>query len=136
MRRILLLFAVATAFAAPNIAMAQVEPAMIAEEVQGGIRFLSGGIGLEERAAMDAKAKEFNLKLVFSVTSREYLSDVQVQIQDPGGKIVLSARSKGPWFLVRLPEGEYIVQASVGDQKKTLKASAGKALQTVHVQWK
>lgn len=133
--RILLVLVLGMAVAAPGLVMAQVEPSMVQEETQGGIRFMSGGIGLEERAAMDAKAKDFNLKLVFAMTSREYLSDIKVQIQEPSGKVLLSASSKGPWFLVKLPEGEYTVQASMGQQRKAVKASVGKGLQTLHVQW-
>ncbi|MGQ9654274.1 MAG: hypothetical protein ACUVXD_09445 [Thermodesulfobacteriota bacterium] len=130
-----LVLALGMVVAAPGFVMAQVEPSMVAEETQGGIRFLSGGIGLEERAAMDAKAEDFNLKLVFAITSREYLSDIQVQIQEPSGKVLLSAQSKGPWFFVKLPEGQYTIQASTGQQRKTVKANVGKGLQTVHVQW-
>ncbi len=135
MMKILLVLALGVAVAAPGPVMAQVETSMVQEETQGGIRFLSGGIGLEERAAIDAKAKDFNLKLVFAMTSREYLSDIQVHIQEPSGKVLLSAQSKGPWFLVKLPEGQYTVQASMGQQRKVVKANIGKGLQTLHIQW-
>jgi hypothetical protein len=119
-----------------GLAVAQPESTSLKVERQGDVRYLSGGIGLEERADMDAKAREFNLKLVFAMTSREYLSDVKVVVLGTGGKTVLSAESGGPWFFAKLPDGEYTVQAAVGNQKEVRRVKVGKGLQTLNFLWK
>jgi hypothetical protein len=73
------------------------------------IRHISGGVGVEEREAMEESAGAYNLHLVFSKTPGSYVANVRVIIRDADGNEVLSAVSDGPWFLVKLPEGKYEV---------------------------
>jgi hypothetical protein len=119
-----------------GLAVAQPQSTSLKEERQGDVRYLSGGIGLEERDDMEARAREFNLKLVFAMTSREYLSSVKVVVLDAGGKTVLSAESEGPWFFAKLPNGQYTVQAAMGNQKEVRRVTVGKGLQTLNFLWK
>jgi len=83
-----------------------------------GIAHVSGGIGLDEREKLTAMAKNYSLKLVFAVKSREYLSDVKVKITDSSGKTVLAAAADGPWFFADLPTGKYTVTASLKGAEK------------------
>ncbi len=69
-------------------------------------------------------------------SSREYLSDVKVVVVDGGGKTVLSAESGGPWFFAKFPDGEYTVQATMGNQKEVRRVKVGKGLQTLNFLWK
>ncbi len=79
-----------------------------------GIRYVSGGVGEGERAELNGLSSEFNLRLLFAMQgSGEYLSSVQVMIQDGSGGTILSADSKGPWFLAQLPPGNYTVVVNV-----------------------
>src|SRR5690606_37917825 len=79
----------------------------------GGI----GGIGAEERAAMEAKAADYNLRLTFATkVSGAYLSDVKVAIRNARGETVLDTVAAGPWLFARLPRGEYRVAASAFGQ--------------------
>jgi hypothetical protein len=119
-----------------GFALAQGDLPMVKEMTQGDVRYMTGGIGLEEREAMEAKAKDYNLKLVFAMASREYLSDIQVTIQDGVGKTLLSTDAKGPWLYLKLPEGDYTVQAAMGGQKKVQSVKAGRGLLTVNILWK
>ena len=76
----------------------------------GDIRYVSGGIGDSERTELDALSDQFNLHMVFATQgSGEYLSAVKVTILDARNGQVLSAESKGPWFFVQLPSGDYCV---------------------------
>jgi len=78
----------------------------------GGVSYITGGIGLDESAAIRAAAKDFTLFLLFAQTKRgEYLSDVKVCITDKDGKTALEAVSDGPMLLARLPVGAYAVSA-------------------------
>jgi hypothetical protein len=82
-----------------------------------GIRYVSGGVGEDERAALDAVSNQFNLRLIFAMQgSGEYLAWVRVNISDTRGGTALAAESHGPWFLVQLPPGEYVVEASAPGQ--------------------
>jgi hypothetical protein len=78
----------------------------------GSVSYVTGGIGLDESAAIKAAEKDFALSLLFAQNKRgEYLSDVKVSIKDKAGKTVLEAVSEGPMLLARLPAGVYKVSA-------------------------
>lgn len=92
-----------------------------------GIRYVSGGVGEGERDALNALSDQFNLRLLFAMQgSGDYLSDVGVKILDSEGKVILSAQSRGPWFLTQLPPGAYTVEAmAMGQiQRQTAHVSA------------
>ena len=46
----------------------------------GGLPYLSGGVGEESQQLLSSRASEFNVKLVFALTSGAYLSSVKVAI--------------------------------------------------------
>lgn len=74
----------------------------------GNIVYRSGGIGEDERNALRALAKDYNLRLAFVAEGRgAYLSGVQVRIENRNGRVVLDAQAEGPWFFARLPESQY-----------------------------
>jgi len=100
------------------------------------VAVISGGVGEDSRQDLAAKAKDYNLKLVFALTSREYLADVQVDIADSKGASVASQLSEGPWMFVKLPPGTYTVKATVNDKSETKKITVGKQGQkTVNFLW-
>jgi hypothetical protein len=75
-----------------------------------GIRYVSGGVGLNGRDQLNALSHQFNLRLLFAMQgSGNYLADVRVNIIDARGETVLSAKSDGPWFFAQLPPGAYTV---------------------------
>jgi len=81
-----------------------------------GITFLSGGIGHEEASALKAEAKNYPLSLLFTAGPRHaFVSKVKVTIKDKAGKVVLDSTSDGPIMLVKLPAGEYRIDAVQGD---------------------
>jgi hypothetical protein len=79
---------------------------------EGAVTWVSGGLGRTESAAMTAEAKDYPLRLFFSIENTvEYLADVHVTIKDHTGTDVLSTTAEGPIMLVKLPPGEYTVVA-------------------------
>ena len=79
----------------------------------GGIEYVTGGVGEDERLSLDAARKDFNLELVFADrASGSYLSDVEVTLLDRGGREVLKTVTRGPRLLARLPPGAYKVMAT------------------------
>lgn len=103
----------------------------------GEISYLSGGVGKPEREQIKALEKDFNLKLVFSVADGKFLANVRVVMSDAKGRKLLEHVADGPFFLARLPAGEYGVAATVAGktQTRTIKVAAG-GLHTEHLRWK
>jgi hypothetical protein len=103
----------------------------------GSIPYLSGGVGLDEREALNQTARDYNLKLSFAVTGGNYLSDVAVEVRDAGGRMVLEGISEGPWFFTKLPPGRYTVAVSVTgrSQQKTVQVS-GRGQTVLNFFWK
>ena len=85
----------------------------IQPQSQGDVTFVSGGVSGEERALLDATRADYNLSLLFSESSGEYLSDVKVHITDLSGNTVLDAVADGPKLFAKLPSGRYTVNAEV-----------------------
>jgi hypothetical protein len=102
----------------------------------GGVSYVSGGIGTDSRDRLSSLAGDFNLKLVFAHKSGEYLSGVRVAIANAAGKTLLDTTSEGPWFLTRLPVGNYQVVATfAGNAVKRQIAVGGARLTTIDLRW-
>jgi len=127
-------------FSAPTMAvtMSQDVPEglMIKQGEMNGIHFMSGGVGIEERAAMKKMAGDYNVKFVFATLSGCYLADVKLTISGAGGKPLLDQTVNGPWLYARMPEGEYHVTAVVEGKKKVEKVAVGPKFQTLMFGWK
>jgi hypothetical protein len=85
------------------------------------IPHISGGVGLSEREELAQVKSQYNLWLLFAVQgSGEYLSDIQVRIDEASGPTRLTAVSDGPLFYARLPPGRYVITAAAaGRQSQT-----------------
>ncbi|MBK5969146.1 MULTISPECIES: hypothetical protein [Thiorhodovibrio] len=102
---------------APASSLPQFDPNYFTQGQYQGHAWVSGGIGTHEREQLSKHfGQEYNLKLEFARVNGHYLGDVAVTITDPGGDPVLSAPSPGPWFLAKLPAGEYRVIASADER--------------------
>jgi hypothetical protein len=97
---------------------------------------MSGGIGPATRQALADAARDYNLKLVFTLASGNYLSDVPFQITNPAGRLLLRHIPAGPIAYVKLPPGTYRITAALGEQKQSKFASVGHTRQqTVYFRW-
>ena len=102
----------------------------------GGVSYMSGGVGADSTDRLSVQAGDFNLKLVFAMNSGNYVSGVRVAIADAAGKTVLDTTSEGPWFLTKIPAGNYQVVATfAGNAVKRQVAVGGSALRTVDFRW-
>lgn len=100
-------------------AQANGAPALVPQH-QGGIGFVSGGLGEEERTALRGMAADYNMQLMFALAgSGEYLADVTVKLVDAYGDTVLDAVSDGPLFYARVPPGRYRITVASAGQSQT-----------------
>lgn len=104
---------------AADMSMPALHPA-----TEGSIKYVSGGFGIDERQALDAVAKDYNLKLIFAEKgSGAYLADAKVSIAGMKGQKILDAVSNGPWFMARLPAGHYTITAAIDGKSLEHKAT-------------
>lgn len=101
------------------------------------IRFLSAGVGIEERKAT---YPSFPLKLIFAERGGAFLTGVSVTIQNMSGKEILTIspdQISGPWLFLDLGPGTYRVTAVRGDGtpiKQTIHLAKGKT-KGIHFHW-
>ena len=97
--------------------------------------YTAGGIGADEMERLNARAGEFNLKLVFTLKEGNYLSDVAVVVKDRGGHTVLAFTSPGPLALAKLPRGPYVVEATYEGNTQVRKVELRERLRTEYLRW-
>lgn len=96
------------------LAFAALPSALPPEQTQGGVTYVSGGVGQEEAQAFEAAAAQYPLTLEFAIKHAphaEYAADVHVVVTDAQGTRVLDTTSDGPFLLAKLPAGRYTVTA-------------------------
>jgi hypothetical protein len=87
-------------------------PGILMATSDGGVRFLMGGVGSDERASMEIFAADYNVKFVFAERSGDYIADVSVVIDDLHGKSLAQVVTNGPWLYLMLSPGSYRVKAT------------------------
>lgn len=105
----------------------------------GDVSYLTGGIGSSEAESMREAAKDYALEIVFVQKLKEqeeFISDVKVQIQDTQKNTVLDVTTEGPFLLVNLPNGKYVITAEFNSDTKQQKVNvAAKKHQKVVFWW-
>jgi hypothetical protein len=104
------------------------------------VTYVTGGVGKDERDAIEAGKADYNLYVTSAAASGEFVGDTRVIITRKTAdevEEVVNVES-GPLLYVRLPAGSYMLVAELGEQKKEQKLvvnAQGKA-QTVRLTWK
>lgn len=79
----------------------------------GEIAYLSGGIGSDQSTAFKDAMPRYPLSLEFArhtaSDGNEYLANVPVTITDTHGTTLLTTQARGPFMLVSIPQGRYVV---------------------------
>lgn len=106
------------------------------ETAPGGVKYLTGGIGTEAQERLDARADYFNLKLVFTLNEGSYIADVRVTVKDAQGRTVVEDTADGPFFMARLPPGQYTVEARYNGKTLTRHVRVGeRGTRTAYLRW-
>lgn len=106
-----------------NFEAAEIPPALIITEgkTSQGFPYLFGGVSSNEREAMEARAKGYNVKLVFAAKDGSFISGVSVMIVTAKGAEIASLATDGPWFYIQLPPGTYSVRATFKGETRQIK---------------
>ena len=97
---------------------------------------ISGGTGADERAALLAKEKDYNLKILGAAKSGDYLAGVKVVIESASKERVLDTTMDGPILLAKLAPGTYSIRATSGSQTLTQTVTIPpQGLQQVNFRW-
>ena len=131
MKKLLLLMLVVgmMVFLTSGYGMASSGPSYYAMGNTNGVKYLTGGVGLSERAHLEQMAKNYDLKLVFADPAGAYLANVQVDIKNSNGASLIQRDSNGPWFYAELPAGQYTIIATHDGKTETRKVVVGKTSQ-------
>lgn len=121
-----------------SAAQAQSDAALPPVQKSGAVEYLSGGIGLDESAAIKSASRHWPLSLVFSVQAAgkaEFASDVKLEIRDAKGAAVLETTASGPFLLAKLPPGSYSLRATLAgktlERKVQVKAGCSAQVELV-----
>lgn len=121
--RLAALIGAAMFLASPQQARAATDNLVI--RTMGPVSYVCGGVADDERQALAAKEKDFNMGILFTQGANgEFLSDVAVRLVRDEQEVA-SFRAAGPRCLIRAPEGSYNIEASYKGQPKSIKVSTG-----------
>ena len=131
-------------YAAPQIntpsmqhepAAISVAPSTIEPQQQNNISFMTGGIGDEERDALNEAKGRYNLHVMSSSRDGAFTGDTKLSIQDRKGNTLVTADA-GPLFYAQLPAGKYTLTAENNGNQQTKPLTIGKnGSSNVHLLW-
>ncbi len=91
---------------------------------QGDVSYVSGGVG-EEKEALEAASRRFNLKVTMALASGHFVGDARVLIEDAHGRQVLDTTADGPLLYAQLPPGTYTVHCTLNGKEVRQTAQIG-----------
>lgn len=104
---------------------------------QGAITYTSGGFGLEERDALKATVKDYNLIVSNAEKGGEFTAETTIVISNKVTRETLTVSNAGPLFYAKLPVGVYVITAANGDEKAVRTVSITRQMQArIHFIWK
>jgi hypothetical protein len=108
-----------------------------AQNAAGEASVRTGGVGIEEREALDAQRDRYNLRLAFAEKNGSYIADVAVRLSTADGREVYSGTTDGPWLFAHVQPGKYRLEAEyAGDkQARSLTVGARQAAPLIVLHW-
>ena len=101
----------------------------------GGIAYASGGVGDEDRAALSARQAELPFKLVLSNDAGEFIVASRLALRTPQGEL-LTLQDAGPIVMMKLPPGQYTLEATWHGKTERRSVHATASAQTVNWSFK
>lgn len=98
----------AAALSAPALAQDGAAPDL-QPQVYNNIKVVSGGVTLDEAAAVKRMASQYPLRVVLSGRGGDYYI-AQTMTVTQRGRVLAEIADAGPWLLIDLPPGRYTLQ--------------------------
>ena len=105
-----------------------------------GIAYISGGVGQDETTAILTEAKQWPLTLELSQIENGrgvWIFGATIKVIDSKKQTIFDAQADGPYMLINLEPGDYVIEASYQGvvQKRAISIKAG-ASQKISIFWK
>lgn len=105
-----------------------------------GISYITGGVGEEESSAIVAESKQWPLFLELSQLENGrgvWIFGANIKIVNAKQQVVFEAQADGPYMLINLDAGDYLIEASYQGviQKRTISLKANTP-QKISIFWK
>jgi hypothetical protein len=102
----------------------------------GNVTYITGGIGDEERNALQAVKNHYNLSVMSAGASGAFAGDTHIVIRDRAGNELVDTDA-GPLFYANLPPGSYTVEATSEGQVRNNKVTIGSGKPAhLHLTWR
>ena len=94
------------------------------------LNYVTGGIGDDERAAIEAEKGSYNTHITNASVKGAFVEDTTIVVKDKTGAELLSVNA-GPLTYIQLPVGSYTIEASHNGEVKSHKVNIGKKTKVV-----
>jgi hypothetical protein len=105
-----------------------------------GISYISGGVGEEESQAILAEAKQWPLLLELSQLEDGrgvWIFGANIQIENAKHQTIFDAQADGPYILINLPVGDYLIEATYQGVVQKRSVNVKSAIpQKINIFWK
>jgi hypothetical protein len=105
-----------------------------------GISYISGGVGEEESQAILAEAKQWPLLLELAQLEDGrgvWIFGANIQIENAKHQTIFDAQADGPYILINLPVGDYLIEATYQGVVQKRSVSVKSAIpQKINIFWK
>ena len=78
----------------------------------GDIRYITGGVGDEEKAQLAMVENDYNVRILIAGNSGAFISGAMVRIMDKDGRILLSTDGAGPYLYAAMAPGMYTLEVT------------------------
>lgn len=90
---------------------------------QNGIPYISGGVSDEETDQLKASENNYNLRLLVTGQSGEFVSGVTLTLKDANGNALLTVQDAGPCVYTQVPPGKYVVDVMANGAAKSTRVT-------------
>lgn len=132
-----------TAHAQQTAPLAMPQPIPLIEysaraQEEADIPFVTGGIGADETAEIEAARDQYNLYITNASVNGAYVEGAEITIRRAKEETDLLRVEAGPLLYVKLAPGHYVVESRHGEQarKQNVTISAKRPTARLHLGWK
>ncbi|MBL8697909.1 MAG: hypothetical protein JNK67_06035 [Alphaproteobacteria bacterium] len=125
-----------TALVFAALAMAAPSAQAIDEKVYGTVRYLSGGVGEDEKQEIIDRAAQYTFRITTAhKKSGDFLADCKVTVTK-GNQTVLEAVMDGPVLLAKLDPGTYRLRAEFENKPQDRQFTVGRTgMVSLYLYW-